>query len=116
MTVRRDSRTSQPGPGGTAKPARAALVQCDRCKATGTGRVNAAGKVSSVNLPARAAGNSWTHLDCGGCFRAFDIAPQSEQRRGLPTPALPRPTGFGPATSHCVADRLLREEVRRGRF
>jgi len=52
---------------------RDALIQCDRCGAIGSARLNGRGRVASVNLPAR-PGRTWRHSDCGGALVAFDIA------------------------------------------
>lgn len=52
---------------------RDALVQCDRCGATATGRVNARSRLASVNLSARyVAPGRFVHADCGGRLVAYD--------------------------------------------
>jgi hypothetical protein len=58
---------------------RGLLVQCDRCSAKGTGRLNDRQRITSVNLSAVYSGpGRWTHRDCGGSFVAFDITAGSD--------------------------------------
>lgn len=53
---------------------RAAVGQCDTCLVTCTAMVNAAGRITGVDVPATFDRGHWFHKDCAGSFVAFDIA------------------------------------------
>jgi hypothetical protein len=55
------------------------IIQCDRCGCSATGRINARGRLGSVNVPAELSAAGWTHGlpgsrdRCGGVLRPFDL-------------------------------------------
>jgi hypothetical protein len=53
------------------KPARALLMQCDRCAVKGTGWARG-NRIATVNIPAEKR-QDWHHRGCGGVLVPFDL-------------------------------------------
>ena len=54
---------------------RLVLLRCDTCSATGSGMLNAFGRLTAINLPAVRKGEHWFHRPCKrGRLVAYDIA------------------------------------------
>ncbi|MCU1483670.1 MAG: hypothetical protein JWN67_416 [Actinomycetia bacterium] len=68
------TRTAARRGAGEKAVRRDVIIQCRRCKCQGTGRITAAGLLTTVSVAAYREAGVWWHNRCGGTFAGFDTA------------------------------------------